>query len=135
MTVCWASSLAIIVLYEHMTSWRASESSETLLVVVQWKTRYVYTYIYIYLASKRSERDTLRCNAIEISLYLFIGERAKRATHYQGCTNSSWCGMYIYIYIARCQVVVKFYRDLYFCNRPANVPRSQASGDWTHIDF
>ena len=29
--------------------WRASEASETLLVVVQWKTRYVYTYIYIYI--------------------------------------------------------------------------------------
>ena len=29
-------------------NWRASEASETLLVVVQWKTRYVYTYIYIY---------------------------------------------------------------------------------------
>ena len=28
-------------------NWRASEASETLLVVVQWKTRYVYTYIYI----------------------------------------------------------------------------------------
>ena len=26
-------------------------------------------------------------------------ERAKRARHYQGCTNSSWCGTYIYIYI------------------------------------
>ena len=26
-------------------------------------------------------------------------ERAKRARHYQGCTNSSWCGVYIYIYI------------------------------------
>ena len=26
-----------------------------------------------------------------------IGERAKRARHYQGCTNSSWCGIYIYI--------------------------------------
>ena len=24
------------------------------------------------------------------------GERAKRARHYQGCTNSSWCGIYIY---------------------------------------
>ena len=32
-----------------MTSWRASEASETLIVVVQWKTRYVYTYIYIYI--------------------------------------------------------------------------------------
>ena len=29
--------------------WRASEASEALLVVVQWKTRYVYTYIYIYI--------------------------------------------------------------------------------------
>ena len=52
-------------------SWRASEASETLLVVVQWKTRYVY----------------------------IIGERAKRARHYRGCTNSSVCGIYIYIYI------------------------------------
>ena len=26
-----------------------------------------------------------------------IGERAKRARHYQGCTNSSLCGIYIYI--------------------------------------
>ena len=26
-----------------------------------------------------------------------IGERAKRERHYQGCTNSSWCGTYIYI--------------------------------------
>ena len=31
--------------------------------------------------------------------YVIIGERAKRARHYQGCTNSSWCGIYIYIYI------------------------------------
>ena len=29
-------------------NWRAREASETLLVVVQWETRYVYTYIYIY---------------------------------------------------------------------------------------
>ena len=29
-----------------MAYWRASEASETLLVVVQWETRYVYTYIY-----------------------------------------------------------------------------------------
>ena len=26
-----------------------------------------------------------------------IGERAKRARHYQGCTNLSWCGIYIYL--------------------------------------
>ena len=30
---------------------------------------------------------------------IVFGERAKRARHYQGCTNSSWCGTYIYIYI------------------------------------
>ena len=31
-------------------------------------------------------------------LLQIIGKRAKRARHYQGCTNSSWCGIYIYIY-------------------------------------
>ena len=30
-----------------MSYWRASEASETLLVVDQWKMRYVYTYICI----------------------------------------------------------------------------------------
>ena len=50
----------------------------------------------IFLASQRSERDTLLCNAIEISLYLIIGERARRARHYQESTNSSWC---VYIYL------------------------------------
>ena len=44
--------------------WRASEASETLLVVVQWKTRYVYTYIYIYIlvmcsVSTNGERASL----------------------------------------------------------------------------
>ena len=38
--------------------------------------------------------------------------------------------IHTYIYIARCQVVVKFYRDLYFLYRPANVPGSHASRDW-----
>ena len=33
----------------YADNWRASEASETLLVVVEWKTRYVYTYIYILL--------------------------------------------------------------------------------------
>ena len=28
----------------------------------------------------------------------FIGERAKRARHYQGCTNSS-CAVYVYIHM------------------------------------
>ena len=48
------------------------------------------------LASERSERDTIRgiqSRAGAVYMYIYI---------------------YIYIYIARCQVVVKFYRDLYF---------------------
>ena len=32
---------------------------------------------------------------------VLIGEQAKRVRHYQGCTNSSWCGIYIYIYVWR----------------------------------
>ena len=46
--LCFAGlACSPFVLTEHISSWRASEASETLLVVVQWKTRYVYTYIYI----------------------------------------------------------------------------------------
>ena len=44
------------------------------------------------------------CVTVYYELFLvvsFIGERAKRARHYQGCTNSSWCGIYIYIYVWR----------------------------------
>ena len=33
-----------------------------------------------FLASERSERDTLRCNAIEISLYLLASERSEQDT-------------------------------------------------------
>ena len=38
-------------------------------------------------------KSSCSCNTIAI-----IDERAKRARHYQGCTNSSWCGIYIYMY-------------------------------------
>ena len=38
---------------------------------------------------------------------------------------------YVYIYIARCQVVVKFYRDLYFGYSPPH----RSCGDQTDIDF
>ncbi len=41
-------------------------ASETLSGITQSRFR------YIYLASERSERDTIRGNSIEISLYLFI---------------------------------------------------------------
>ena len=37
---------------------------------------------------------------------VFIGERAKRARHYQGCTNSSLCGIYIYMYGGTCAIIV-----------------------------
>ncbi len=47
--------------------WRASVASETLTGVTQSKIGDVCL-----LASKRSERDTIRGNSIEISLYLFI---------------------------------------------------------------
>ena len=30
-------------------------------------------------------------------LLTIIGERAKRVRHCQGCTNSSWCGIYMCI--------------------------------------
>ena len=43
-----------------------------------------------------------------------IGKRASETL--SGVYNSSWCG--ICVYIARCQVVVKFYRDLYFGYSP-----------------
>ena len=36
-----------------------------------------------------------------VNYVAFIGERAKQARHYQGCTNSSWCGTYKYIYVWR----------------------------------
>ena len=49
------------------TSWRGrNEASETLSGLNNRNWRYML------LASERSKRDTLRCNAIEISLYLFI---------------------------------------------------------------
>ena len=60
------------------------------------------------IASERSERHTIR--GIQIgagAVYMdgggcgTIGVREKRARHYQGCTDSSWCGKYIYIYLLR----------------------------------
>ena len=39
-------------------------------------------------------------------LMYVIGERAKRARHYEGCTNSSWCGMYICMYGGTYAVIV-----------------------------
>ena len=39
--------------------------------------------LHIHFATSVSRRDRI----------VFIGERAKRVRHYQGCTNSSWCGI------------------------------------------
>ena len=67
--------------YCPATNWRASEACETLSGVHKFELmRYIYIYMYGGTCA-------------------IIGERAKRARHYQGCTNSSWCGIYIYIYI------------------------------------
>ena len=35
---------------------------------------------------------------------ILVGERAKRARHYQGCTNSSCCGIYIYVWRYVCHI-------------------------------
>ena len=40
-------------------------------------------------------------NNSEILMVGVVGERAKRARHYQGCTNSSWCSKCIYTYVWR----------------------------------
>ena len=41
--------------------------------------------------------------------YVLIGERAKRARHYQGCIHSSWCGIYMEVRVinsSTCHVYV-----------------------------
>ena len=43
---------------------------------------------------------------LNLDIVLLIGERAKRARHYQGCTNSSWCGIYIYMYGGTYAIIV-----------------------------
>ena len=92
----------------------------------------MYIYIRMYLKSQLNTNMTELARSLMTYTiakkvgYALIGERAR---HYQGYTNSSWCGTYIYI--ARCQVVVKFYRDLYF----GYSPRCHSCGHWTDIDF
>ena len=60
---------------------------------VQVRTSAVYI-----LASERSERDTLRGNAIEISLYLLASERSERDTLSRSSMKNA-IRIYIYIYI------------------------------------
>ena len=38
-----------------------------------------------------------------LSVNMVIGERAR---HYQGCTNLSWCGIYICMYGDMCAIIV-----------------------------
>ena len=47
--------------------WRASEASETLLVVVQWKTRYVYTYIYVYVIARVGVKFGINFKSVRLS--------------------------------------------------------------------
>ena len=49
----------------------------------------------------------LRARA-EAKTIKLIGERAKRARHYQGCTNSSWCGICICNSTGRSEIRDKF---------------------------
>ena len=56
------------------------------------RTRYSLSNLY-HPGVRGFERVATRGNK-KCGLSLF-GERAKRARHYQGCTNSSWCGIYI----------------------------------------
>ncbi len=54
------------------------------------------TSLFIYLlASERSERDTLRVNAIEISQYLSASERSERDT-YRGNTIENWGCLFVW---------------------------------------
>ena len=47
--------------------------------------------------------------AFECARFKIIGERAKRARHYQGCTNSSWCGICICNSSGRSEIRDKFH--------------------------
>ncbi len=87
----YKNSIVFRLVLKHITSWRASEASKTVLGVDNAKSGICYwrasvaietltgvTQLKIgdvcLLVSERSERDTIRGNSIEISL-LFIGER------------------------------------------------------------
>ena len=53
--------------------------------------------VYGYLEAKPRENRKRRSYVERLTHALaIVGERAKRARHYQGCTNSSWCGIYMY---------------------------------------
>ena len=54
------------------------------------------------LAKEPSERDTLRCHAIEISLYLLASEQSERDTlSRSSMKNAIRIYIYIHIYIYR----------------------------------
>ena len=68
-----------IYIYRTSSNFYTPDSGSLASLARQFCNTYFHIYIYIYI-------------------YL-IGERAKGARHYQGCTNSSWCGIYIYILV------------------------------------
>ena len=60
--------------------------------------------------------------------FAFIGERAKRARHYQGCTNSSWCGTYIYIYIIN---IPPFRVEINIASKVGIFPEAESRGKYS----
>ena len=85
----------------------------------------------IELSEVNETRTSNTAHKLKCSTY----EAKQRASELSHVRVQSRFQIRTYIYIACCQVAVKFYRDLYFLYRPANVPASRASGDWTDIDF
>ena len=52
--------------------WRASEASETLLVVVQWKTQYIYTYLYPVTRQRLVYKNYIPC-CVGVIYSCFVG--------------------------------------------------------------
>ncbi len=71
----------------------------------QARSPFVLKHTTSLLASERSERDTIRGNSIEISLYLLASERSERDT-IRG--NSIEISLYIFIYSASERLSVVF---------------------------
>ena len=56
------------------------------VIIMLKKTKHFHSVVLQQIYSSSSPREII---------WRVIGERAKRARHYQGCTNSRWCGIYI----------------------------------------
>ena len=78
------------------TVWLLNIPRVAIVTSCNWTTVGGSTAVVRYANQNIILTPTVKCAVITCRL---VGERAKRARHYQGCTNSSWCGTYIYIYI------------------------------------